>query len=107
MVVPRGFVHQTELAAEVERAKLKLGPSVVRVKHSIGDDMSGEPAIYFRIVLTDAASNEETLAEVTGQISKILFDELLPYENWGLTPYFSFRSQSEQAKRDVLDTNWA
>jgi hypothetical protein len=27
---------------------------------------------------------------------------LRPYENWGLTPYFSFRSQSEQAMRSDL-----
>lgn len=105
MVVPRGFVHQSELAADVERAKGKLGPDVVRLRHSISDDASGEPAIYFRIVLSDAASREATLAEVTGQIAATLFDDLKPYENWGLTPYFSFRSQSEQAKRN--DPEWS
>jgi hypothetical protein len=27
-----------------------------------------------------------------------------PYENWGLLPYFSFRSKSEQEKRN--DPEW-
>jgi hypothetical protein len=101
-MVPSGFVNQTELASEVERATRELGPEVVRVRHSVGADTSGEPSIFFRIVITDSAAREETLADVTGHIANILFDELRPYENWGLTPYFSFRSQSEQAMRSDL-----
>jgi len=104
-IVPSGFVNQAELANEVIRATSKLGPEVVRVRYSVGADTSGEPSIFFRIVLTDSASREETLADVTGQIATVLFDELRPYENWGLTPYFSFRSQSEQASRN--DLAWA
>jgi hypothetical protein len=96
-VIPTGFINQEQLANEVERAKKRLGPEVVRLKHSVGPNTSDEPSIYFRIVLTDSASREETLADVTGQISWVLFNELHPYENWGLRPYFSFRSQSEQA----------
>ena len=103
--IPSGYVNQKQLASDVERAKQRLGPEVVRVTHSVGADTSGEPSIFFRIVLTDSASDEETLADVTGQISGILFEELRPYENWGLRPYFSFRSQSEQANRD--DLAWA
>ena len=103
-VIPSGYINQEKLGDEIERARRRLGPEVVRLKHSVGADTSGEPSIYFRIVLTDSASVEETLADVIGQISGILFDELRPYENWGLRPYFSFRSQSEQAKRD--DPAW-
>ncbi len=104
MVLPRGYVNKEQLASAIEQAKQKLGQQVVRLKHSLGDDTSGEPSIYFRIVLTDSASREETLAETTGHIGGILFEELRPIENWDLTPYFSFRSQSEQAKRD--DPAW-
>jgi hypothetical protein len=76
----------------------------VRVRHRVGADTSGEPSIFFRIVLSDSASREETLADVTGDITAILFEELRPYENWGLNPYFSLRSQSEQASRN--DPEW-
>lgn len=104
-VIPSGYVNQKQLASDIERAKQRLGPEVVRVTYSVGADTSGEPSIFFWIVLTDSASDEQTLADVIGQISGILFEELRPYENWGLRPYFSFRSQSEQANRD--DLAWA
>lgn len=104
-VIPSGYINQEQLTKEIERATERLGPEVIRVKHSLGTDTSGEPSVFFRIVLTDSASREETLADVTGQIATIFFDELRPYENWGLIPYFSFRSQSEQATRN--DPAWA
>jgi hypothetical protein len=103
--IPTGYVNHEKLASEIERAKKHLGPEVVRLKHTVGPNTSDEPSIYFRVVLTDSASREETLADVTGQISRILFDELHPYENWGLRPHLSFRSQSEQANRD--DPAWS
>jgi hypothetical protein len=103
MLVPTGFVNQTQLANAVDKAARSLGPEVVRLKHSIGADTSGDPAIFFRIVLADWAVDEETLADVTGKIVATLFDEIRPYENWGLVPYFSFRSNSEQS----TDREWA
>lgn len=107
-LVHTGFVHQTQLAKEVAKAIRKvrrLAKEVVRVNYSFGTDSTDEPAIFFRIVLTDVASKEDKLVEVTGRISTILFDEIHPYENWGLLPYFSFRSKSEQDERN--DPEWA
>jgi hypothetical protein len=104
-MVPTGFVHQTQLANEIAKAIRKLGKDAVRVNFSLGADSTGEPSIFFRIVLTDAASREDKLAEVTGRMATILFDEIRPQENWGLLPYFTFRSKSEQEKRS--DPEWA
>jgi hypothetical protein len=103
--VPTGFVNQTQLANAVDQAAKKLGPEVLRVRHSVGTDTSGEPAIFFRIILADSSVHENTLADVTGNVSTILFEELRPYENWGLVPYFTFRSNSEQILRS--DPDWA
>jgi len=103
-MVPTGIVHQSPLANEIAKAIRKLGKETVRVNYSMGTDSTGEPSIFFRIVLTDAASREDKLAEVTDRITTILFDEMRPYENWGLLPYFSFRSKSEQEKRN--DPEW-
>ena len=100
-----GFVNQEQLANAVAQATAKLGSDVVRLRHTVGTDTSGEPAVFFRIVLSDPASKEEKLAAVTGRITTILFDEIRPYENWGLIPYFSFRSNSEQADRN--EPEWA
>ena len=103
MVVPVGFVNQVQLAKAVEQAAQSLGPEVVRLKHTTGADTSGDPAIFFRIVLADWAVSEETLADVTGKIAAMLLDELRPFENWGLFPYFSFRGNSEQS----TEREWA
>ena len=102
---PTGFVNQEQLANAVARAAAKLGSDVVRLRHGVGTDTSGEPALFFRIVLSDPASKEEKLADVTSRIATILFDEIRPYENWGLIPYLSFRSNSEQATRN--EPEWA
>ncbi|MGC2661124.1 MAG: hypothetical protein WA324_24480 [Bryobacteraceae bacterium] len=80
-IVPGSFVHQGQLDREVEKAVAKLsGGEVVRVRHSVGVDSTGEPAIFFRIVLTDSASKADALADVTGRVSATLFDELRPHE---------------------------
>lgn len=106
MLTPSGTVHQAQIADIVERAKAKLDKNEVRrVLYSIGVDSSGEMSIFFRILLTDEASQEERLGDVTTRVSTILFDELHPYENWGILPYFSFRSESEQRRH--YDAAWA
>ncbi len=103
--VPAGFVHQTRLDAAVAKAVRKLGKDAIRVRHSFGTDSTGEPAVYFRIVLTDAASREDRLAASVNRISDALIEELRPREDWGLIPYFSFRSKSEQT--ECSDPDWA
>ena len=103
--VPSGFVHQGQLDAEIKNAIRKLGPEAVHVAYSLGTDSTDEPSIFFRIVLSDSAAREDTITEATGRISTILFDEVRPIENWGLHPYFNFRSQSEQQRRP--DPEWA
>jgi hypothetical protein len=105
MYAPTGFVNQAQLATTVGEAASKLGKEVVRVRHTIGADSAGDPAIFFRIVLSDSASREATLADVTGTIATTLFEAIRPYENWGLIPYFSFRSESEQEMRN--EPEWA
>jgi len=104
--VPAGFVSQAQLAQSVVAAIQSLNSQeVVHVAYSIGQDSTDDPAIFFRIVLTDAASREDRLADVTGRVASTLFDSIRPIENWGLTPYFSFRSFSEQRMRN--DPEWS
>lgn len=100
-----GYVDHGQIAAEVDRVRPLLGPDVVRMKHTVGFDSGDDPAIYFRIVITDLASREEVLGLVTGRIEQTLWNELQPYERWGLFPHFSFRSESEQAK--MSDSAWS
>ena len=98
-MVPSYFVNQAQIATVVDEAMRKLGPDAVRVRFNIGTDWSGDPAIFFRIVLSDSASTEENLANAARTVKRFVFDEIRPHEKWGLYPYFSFRGESEQAER--------
>jgi hypothetical protein len=102
--IPAGYVSQTQISSAVEQAVAKLGKEVARVRHSVGSNTTGEPSIFFRIVLWDWAVDEKTLGEVAERIETILFYDLHPIENWGLMPYFSFRSSSEQLAQ--TETEW-
>jgi len=55
-------------------------------------------------LLADTYIREETIADLTGRIAAALFDAIQPIENWGLRPYFNFRSKSEQDRR--RDPDW-
>jgi len=103
-MVPSGFVHQGQLDAEIKSAIRKLGPEAVHVAYSLGSDSAGEASIFFRVTLADLFVSEDTITEVTGRIAAILFEQVRPIENWGLHPYFNFRSYSEQQRRP--DREW-
>jgi len=91
--ISRGFVDQGQLRDEVAQAARALEAGEVRdVQFSLGNDSSGEPAIFFGILLTPYGSQESRLAEVTGRVAAALFDRIQPYNRWGLQPYFNFTS---------------
>ena len=91
--LPTGLVHQAQLSEAVTQAKNTLDPKEVRdVRFTVGRDEDGEPAIFFEILLTLPASQPSRIGEVTGRVATTLFDQLQPYNNWGLQPYFNFTS---------------
>jgi hypothetical protein len=75
----------------------ELAPDVVRIRLNIKRDWSDDPAIYFRVILSDEASQSDGLADVTGKVEATLSDRL-GLANLDHFSYFRFRSQSEQAK---------
>jgi hypothetical protein len=103
--VPTGYVNQAHLGEIIAEAAQHLRPEVVHVAYSLGPDSTGEQSLFFRVLLDDAYISEQTIADLTGKISAILFDAIQPIENWGLRPYFNFRSKSEQDRRP--DPDWA
>ena len=104
MYVPTGYINQAQLGDIITQAAKQLGPEVVHVAYSLGPDSTGEPSLFFRILLADAYIHEETIADLTGRIAGNLFDAVRPIEHWGLRPYFNFRSKSEQDRR--RDPDW-
>jgi hypothetical protein len=95
--LPRAFAQQPLFQAAVARAAQRLAPDAVNVIPTLGDDWRGEPAVFFMVILADAASRRDQLLRVTNRVSAFIVQEVRPLEQWGVLPYFNFRSQSEQA----------
>ena len=97
MYLPRAFAQQPLFQAAVGRAALRLAPQVVDIIPTLGNDWRGEPAVFFMVILVDAASRRDQLLKVTNQASAFIVQQVQPLEEWGVLP-FNFRSQSEQAR---------
>ena len=50
------------------------------------------------VILTDSASRRDQLLSISNRVSNAIVQQVQPLEQWGVLPYFNFRSQSEQAK---------
>ena len=93
MILPRGVAQPTELIK-----RLTPFPSgVVNLRYTFDDDWSGDPAIFFWITLSDEAARRAVLSQNSRRITEFITQRLDPIGQWGLIPYFNFRSQSEQA----------
>jgi hypothetical protein len=103
-MAPTGYVHQDHLDTIIKDTVGSLGPEVVHVAYSIGPDSTDEPSIFFRILLGDSYVSEDTIADLTRRIAEVLLNAVQPIENWGLRPYFNYRSESEQDRR--RDPDW-
>ena len=101
---PTGYVNQAQLGDLITQAAQHLGPEVAHVAYRLGPDSTGEASLFFRILLADAYARDDTIADLTGRITAALSDSVRPVENWGLRPYFNFRSKSEQDRR--RDPDW-
>lgn len=96
-IVPKVFINQSEVDTAVQRAAKALTQSVVRIRYDLGTDWTGDPSIFFRIVLKDEAARKAKLNEIANEISLMLMREVKPDEH-GLHSYFNFRSAEEQDK---------
>lgn len=98
MNLPNAFLKQARFEAAIRRTAQTLAPQVVDVIPTLGDDWTGEPSVFFMVILADAATRRDRLLRVTNRVSQAIIDEVKPLEEWGVLPYFNFRSQSEQAE---------
>lgn len=96
--VPAAFAHQARFQSAVARAAQSLAPHVVGIVPTLGNDWSGEPAVFFMVILADSASRRDQLLNISNRVEQAIVQQVQPLEQWGVLPYFNFRSQSEQAK---------
>ena len=101
---PPSWVNEAEIASGVKRAEAALAPDVVRIRYSLADDWTGDPSIFYRVVLSDAvAAREEELGETAQRVREAVWSEV-DAEQYGRHDYFNFRSLSEQA--ELKDPKW-
>lgn len=107
MYIPKASAQQAEFLAAVSRAARQLvGADVLSVIAALSNDWSGEPAVFFTVILSDQASRHNLL-DTTKRVQHAIVTRLQPLEQWGVLPYFNFRSQSEQADIDQRHHNVA
>src|SRR6266852_4690807 len=85
---------QAEIDAAVAAVVSELAPDVVRIRYNIGEDHTGDPSIFFRIVLSDNATTPRRFRKTTRDVEARLEERVDP-DQFGLFPYFNFRSRSE------------
>ena len=97
--------NKAQIDAAVKRAEETLAPDVVRIRYSFDEDWTGDPSIFFRVVLSDeAASQISKLGEIVRRIEEGIRKEV-DAEQYGLLDYFSYRSQAEEA--ELKEPAWA
>lgn len=103
MYLPSAVTKQAEIDTAIQRVQQAVGPDVVRMRYEIGEDWSGQWAIFFRVVLTDEAAKHR-LRDVATKIVWGLAREL-DFPGMGVFRYHNFRSESEQAT--LQEPAWA
>jgi hypothetical protein len=96
MILPRGVAQPTELIKRLN-ALAPFPSGVVNLRFTVENDWSGDPAIFFWITLSDEGARPAVLSQTSRRIMDFVTQRLDPMGQWGLIPYFNFRSQSEQA----------
>jgi hypothetical protein len=95
MIVPSAITKQTEINQAVAGVAQQLKPDVVHIRYEIGQDWSGDWAIFFRVVLSDEASQKRLRDVATKVVWRLA--ERLDFPALDVFPYHNFRSVSEQA----------
>jgi hypothetical protein len=95
MYLPSAAANTPRIDEAVSEVVRSLALDVAYIRYDVGWDLSGDPAIYFRVVLSDEAA-EKRLMNVADEVVRRLA-ERLDFASMGLYPYHNFRSVSEQA----------
>jgi hypothetical protein len=98
-----GFVHPRAIDSAVRSVEDRFSSQIARIGHSFGEDATGFPSIFFRVLVRDEAAPAVRLRELAQRLAVELMNEAKTDEN-GLHAYFDFRSVSEQAK--LRDPDW-
>jgi hypothetical protein len=97
-------VTEAQIEPGVQRAVRALAPDVVRIRYSLDEDWTGDPSVFFRIVLADDAPRKARLGDIAMRVKSTIRHEVMP-DDLGLHAYFNFRILSELS--DLKEAAWA
>ena len=92
-----------DLEKQVREIEKRFAGEVVGIRYSVGDDWSGDPGIFFKVLLTDAASRREVIRDIAYRVEWALAD-IVFLDSPDYFPYVNYRSESEQVK--MKDPAW-
>jgi hypothetical protein len=95
MYLPTIVSKRADVGSAVDEVARLMAPDVVHIRYEIGQNWSGQWAIFFRVLLSDEAGKRR-LRSVATQVVWRLADRL-DFSTLGVFPYHNFRSVSEQA----------
>src|SRR5580700_10090164 len=99
---PIGAARIPQINAAITEVVKEFSPDVVHIRYDLMPDWSGDPAVYFRVLLSDEASSKPGV--VSRKVEKRM-DELLDFLWLELFAYYNYRNVSEQAV--LQDKSWA
>jgi hypothetical protein len=102
LIAPIGAARRPQINAAITEVVKEFSPDVVHIRYDLKPDWSGDPAVYFRVLLSDEASSKPGV--VSRKLEKRM-EELLDFLWLELFAYYNFRSVSEQAV--LQEKSWA
>ena len=102
LIAPIGAARRPQINAAIAEVVKEFSPDVVHIRYDLMPDWSGDPAVYFRVLLSDEASSKPGV--VSRKVEKRM-DELLDFLWLELFAYYNYRNVSEQAV--LQDKSWA
>jgi hypothetical protein len=92
------------LAQAMNDSEVILVPLIEYLCWNLGDDHSGDPSLFVRVVLRDTAAEEKNLRNASQAVQ-----DTIHRQAFGLYPgtaYFNFRSAAEVALGEKLEPAW-
>lgn len=86
---------QAAIEALVADILREMAPDVVRIRFDFHEDWSGDPGVFFRVLLSDALDRKRFL-EVARRVRDTIWKRV-DFPALGVFPYENFRKESEQA----------
>jgi len=96
MVLTTPVTKIPQINAAIEKVIGELSPAVRRIRYEFGDDWTGQPVIFFKVLLSDEAATMENLRKIAPLVRTRLFDECFA-SDLGLFPHVNFRTETEYA----------